>query len=70
MPVIEELYMKYVCDVCGHTAWFKSSATPKGWCTTREDHNNSICPDCNPYLTYSREPNLDKMKRIEEKAKS
>ena len=65
MSITEELKMKYICDVCDHVAWFRSSDTPHGWCTTREDHNNTICPDCNPYLTYSREPNLEKMKRIE-----
>ena len=65
MSASEEFRMKYICDVCSHISWFRYTDTPNGWCTTREDHKNSICPNCNPYISYSKEPNIEKMKLIE-----
>ena len=60
----EEKYMKYVCDNCNHTCWFDCSSTPKGWRTTREDHSNSFCPDCNPWVTYTKEPDKNKLRTL------
>lgn len=66
MPLITVIKSKYVCDVCKHVVWCKANTSPNGWCTTRKDGSNTICPACNPYLTYNKEPDLDKLKRIEE----
>jgi ribosomal protein L44E len=63
---IEETYMEYVCDVCGHKCWFETWRTPKGWGTSRDDHDNTFCPDCNPWLQHNQEPDSEKLKRVEE----
>lgn len=60
-----ETRMKYTCDVCKHVCWFQTCDTPKGWCTTRDDHDNSICPDCNPYIKRLKNPIAEKMKLVE-----
>jgi len=62
--IINESYMKYVCDCCEHTCWFLSNTNPKGWGTMTEDHSDSYCPDCNPWLVYSKEPDKNKLDRI------
>lgn len=55
--------VEYTCDARGHRCWFSSATTPKGWVTTREDHSNSFCPDCNPWLTRMIEPDLNKLQK-------
>lgn len=71
MSTMEELnryghIVKYICDICEHTCWFNTNSTPKGWCTTRDDHSDTICPDCNPWKRHVLNPDNEKLKRIKE----
>lgn len=66
MPIRELEYMEYVCDVCKHKCWFDTHTTPKGWGTSREDHQDTFCPDCNPWAQYNKEPDLEKLNKVKE----
>jgi ssDNA-binding Zn-finger/Zn-ribbon topoisomerase 1 len=61
----EEVW-KSTCSVCKYVCWHKPNSATKGWVVTREDYSDLICPDCNPYLRHSPNPDFHKMKRIED----
>ena len=60
---------RYVCDMCHHQCWFPLNASPKGWVTTKEDHSDSLCPDCNPWITWTKEPDSVKLEAYNSKVK-
>lgn len=71
MPVklIQKNFMEYVCDVCKHKCWFDTNSTPKGWGTSRDDYQDTFCPDCNPWVKHNKDPDLEKLNKVKESTK-
>lgn len=55
--------IKYICDICESYCYiYRNDRSPPGWCTTKEDHSNLVCAECNPWMKRTTKPDPIKLK--------